>query len=333
MKLNRRLVMSIAAIGLAGRVGALRAQTAGAAVPRIGLLSFGSAPAGANSDPIVDGLRQGLLEFGYVPGRSVVLEYRYAEGQFHRLALLAAELVRLKVDVIVSGGPAPLLAARKATGTIPIVTVSGGDPVGDGWAQSLARPGGNVTGLTVTFPELGAKRLELLSQALPGLARMAVLAAPADAHLNASLDGLHAGARALGAQLQVVEVGGPADFEPAFDSLRRGRAQGLYAISTNTVVSSRARLAELAIGHRLPMIGGFTLLAEAGFLMSYGAALDALARRAAGYVDRILKGARAGDLPVERPTEFELVLNRGTERALGITLPQAVLARANRLIE
>ncbi len=308
----------------------LWAQPASAAMPRIGVLSFGTGPSGANPDPSA-GFRRGLRELGYVEDRNLVLEYRYADGRSDRLATLAIELVQLKVDVILAGGPATLQVARKATSTIPIVALGGSDPVGEGWAQSLARPGGNVTGLTVTFPELGPKRLEILGQAVPGLARVAILLAPAELGLNGPSS--EEGARALGLQAQLLEVSGPGDFEAAFKRATQGRAQGLYAISTNTIVTYRARLAELSLSHRLPSVSDFPLLAEAGFLMSYGADLDALGRRAATYVDKILKGARPGDLPIERPTEFELVINLKTARSLGITLPQTVLLRANRVIE
>ena len=305
-----------------------RAQPAGAAMPRIGVLSFGTAPSGAVPDPNT-GFRQRLRELGLVDGRNVMIEYRYADGRPDRLAALAAELVQLKVQVIVAGGPAPLQAARHATSTIAIVAIAGQDPVAEGWAQSLARPGGNVTGLTVTFPELGPKKLELLQQAVPGLARVAVLLAPAEAgQLN-----LEAGARALGLQLQMLEVSAPDDFDATFKRATEARAQGLYAIETNTIVTQRSRLAELALSARLPSVTGFSLLAEAGFLMSYGADLDALGRRAATYVDKILKGARPGDLAIERPTEFELVINRKTADALGITLPNSLLVRANRVIQ
>jgi len=325
---RRRLLGSIAAAGLAGRLTTLRAQPAGARMPRIGMLSFGPAPVGADPDPSA-GFRQGLRELGYSDGRNLVVDYRYADGRPDTLAVLAADLVRLKVDVIVTGGPAPLASARKATNTIPIVSIGGADPVGEGWAQSLARPGGNITGLTVTFPELGPKRLELLKQAMPGLARVAVLLAPAE--LRSS--GPDLDARALGLQLQVLEVSGPDDFEAAFKRAAQERAQALYAIATNMIVSHRSRLAALSISARLPSITEFPLLAEAGFLISYGADLDALGRRAATYVDKILKGARPGDLPIERPTVFELVINLRTAKAIGTTLPPAVLARANRLIE
>ena len=326
---RRRLLEFIAAGGLAGGVTLLRAQPA-AAMPRIGVLSFGTAPAGSNPDPAT-GFRQGLRELGLVEGRNLVIEYRYADGRPERLAALAAELVQLKVQVILAGGPAPLQAARSATSTIAIVALAGQDPVEEGWAQSLARPGGNVTGLTVTFPELGPKKLELLQQAVPGLARVAVLLAPAE--LTKGQQTLEAGARTLGLQLQLLEVSAPDDFEAAFKRATHGRAQGLYAIDTNTIVTHRSRLAELALSARLPSVTGFALLAEAGFLMSYGADLDALGRRAATYVDKILKGARPGDLAIERPTEFELVINRKTAGVLGVTLAKSLLLRANKVIQ
>jgi len=327
---RRRLVTSIAAASLAGRPAILRAQATGAALPRIGVLSFGTAPSGLDPDPSA-GFRDGMRELGYSAGSNLLLEYRYADGRPDRLARQVEDLVQLKVDVIVAGGPVALQAARIATSTIPIVVIGGSDPVREGWAQSLARPGGNVTGFTVTFPELGSKQLEILGQALLGLARVAVILAPAE--LPKGGPSLEESAGALGLQLQMLEVGGPEDFEAAFTRARQGRAQGLYAVATNTIVSNRSRLAELSINSRLPAISELTLLAEAGFLMSYGADLDALGRRAATYAARILRGTRAGDLPVERPSVLELVINRRTARLLGITLPQSVLLRANRLIE
>ena len=325
---RRRLLALIAAVHLAGRVTVLRAQPVRAAMPLIGVLLFGTAPSGSSPDPSA-GFRQGLRELGYADGDNLVVEYRYADGRPDRLAAFAAEFVQRKVDLIVTGGPGPLQEARKATRTIPIVALGGSDPISEGWAQSLARPGGNVTGLTVTFPELGPKRLQVFGEVVPGLARVAVLIAPAETLGS----GLEAGARALGLTLQLLEISGPKDFEAAFQRAQQGRAQGVYAISTNTIVTYRSRLAELSVNYRLPSIGDFSLMAEAGFLMSYGADLNALGRRAATYVDKILRGARPGDLPIERPTEFELVINKETARVLGMMLPQATLLRASRVIE
>ncbi len=319
----------VAAAGLSGATLRVLAQ---AALPSIGVLVFGSAPGGPQPDPVVAGLEAGLRETGLVDGRNVAIEWRYAEGQSARLPALAAELAQSKVAVIVALGPAPMHAARAATSTIPIVAIGSSDPVGERWAQSLARPGGNTTGLTVTFPELGQKQLEMLKEARPGLARVAVLLAPGEIRQD-SLAATQAGARVLGLELQWIEVNAATDFEPAFERARQGRAQGLYAIATNLIVTHRRRLAELAQHHRLPSISEFAPMAQAGFLLSYGADLDALGRRSVTYIDKILKGAKPGDLPIERPTRFELVVNLGAARAMGITLPGSMLQRADRVIE
>jgi putative ABC transport system substrate-binding protein len=328
MFMNRRFVVSIAMAHLASRASVLRAQPARVAMPRIGVLSFRSPPSGVDPDPIA-GFRRGMRDLGYVDGRNIVLDHRYADGQPDRLATLVAELVQSKVDVILAGGPVPLQFARKATSTIPIVAISGSDPVREGWAQTLARPGGNVTGVQVTFLELAAKQLEILKTAVPELERVAVLVAPAE--LNDP--DVEAGARALGLQLIMLGVRGPDDFERAFKEAASSRAQGLYAIATNTIVAHRTKLAELAVTYRLPSISELTLLANAGFLLSYGADLEALGLRAATYVDKVLKGERPGDMAIERPAVFELVINRKTARALGMTMPQSILMRATRVIE
>ena len=243
-------------------------------LPRIGMLSFGTSPTGSDPDPAV-GFSQGLSEHGYVEGRNILVERRYADGRPERLdalAALAAELVRLKVDVILAGGPAPRNAARKATPTIPIVAVSGSDPVSEGWAESLAHPGGNVTGLTVTFPELGAKCLEVLKQAVPEIVRVGVLFTPAETGDAGQFKReLELGAGRLGLQLQSLPIRGPEDFDAAFALAQRSRIQAVYAIATNTVVAHRSRLAALATRAGLPSIAEFPLLVQAGFLMSYGA--------------------------------------------------------------
>jgi putative ABC transport system substrate-binding protein len=274
-----------------------------------------------------------LRQFGYVLGRNLDIEYRYAAGRSDRLDALAAELVQLDVEAIFAGGPATLEAARNATKTIPIVTVSGGDPVLEGWAQSLARPAGNVTGLTVTFPELGAKRLELLKLAVPGLVRVGMLWAPDDLRSAGFPDMARAEASALGMQAQMFEVRGADDFAPAFAAMRKGNVQAVHAISTNVIVAFRVRIAGLAIEHRVSSMGGFSLLAEAGMMLSYGANLDETGRGAAAYFDKIFKGARPGDLPVERPSNFELVINAKTARAIGVVVPKELLLRASRVIE
>jgi putative ABC transport system substrate-binding protein len=326
------------AIGLALRAGLValpfvaRARAAPAG-RRIGVLSFDSAPDGVRPEPNLR-LRRSLGELGLVEGRDYVFEARYADGRPERLDGFAAELVALGVDVIFAGGPVPRDAAAKATRTIPIVTTSGSDPVREGWARSLARPGGNITGITVTYPELGPKRLELLKEAVPGLARVALLHASNEiGGMDETLREMQAGAGRLGLALQPLDVRDPNDFDRAFARARESRAQTLFAFATNTIVTHCARIAELAVAGRLPSIGEFDFLAHAGFMMSYGADFDELNRRAASYIDRILKGARPADLPIERPTKFRLTINRKTAKAIGATVPPALLLRADEVIE
>ena len=302
-------------------------------MPRIGILSFDGAPSGRNPDPS-RGFLIGLREHGYVEGQNILIERRYADGRADRLAVLAAELVQLKVDVILAGGPDPREAARQATSTIPIITTSGANPVREGWARSLARPGGNVTGLTVTFDELDGKRLELLKQAFPHVVRVAVLLDPvAIGDVKAFMQAMESSARPLGLQLQVMEVRGPDDIEAAFTLARKHRVQAVYAIPTNTLVTHRSRVAALAAEDKLLSISAFAWMAQAGFLMTYGADLDDLGRRAISIMDKILKGARPGDLPIEQPTKFQLIVNVKTARGLGITIPQSLLHRADEVIE
>ena len=316
--------------GLALLPVAAEAQApAGAA--RIGFLSFFPAPTAASPDPNEAGFRQGLREGGYVEGQNVVIERRYAGGDAVLLAALAAELVRLKVDAILAGGQAAREAARKATATIPIVTLSGSDPIREGWAASLARPGGNVTGLTFTFPELAPKRLELLKQALPTLTHIAVLIDPLEiVDAPDVLRETEAGARRLGLKMQVLQIQGRKDLEEAFARARRGNAQALVAMA---MWPYRSEVAELATRSRLAVMGEESHEARAGFLIAYGADLDDLVRRSALQMAKILKGARAGDLPIERPTKFRLSVNLKTAKALGLAIPQALLARADEVIE
>ena len=299
-------------------------------IPKIGLLSFGTKPSGTDPDPD-RGIRQGLQELGYIKGRNVIIERRYADGLPDRLAAQAAELVRLKVDVILAGGPAPREAARMATSSIPIVTISGSDPVREGWAESLANPGGNITGLTVTFPGLDLKGLEILKEAFPAISRVAVLTEfRVDQLFKGELDD---GARRLKLDLQFIELPGEDAIAQAFTIARQGRAQALLAIATNVVVGHRSRLAELAAADRMLSISEFPLMAQAGFLLTYGADLDDLGRRSVAQIDKILKGARAGELPIERPTKFLLIVNLKTAKALGLTIPQSLLLRADEVIQ
>jgi putative ABC transport system substrate-binding protein len=295
------------------------------------MLSFFAAPTAADSDPNEAAFRLALREAGFSEGQNVVIERRFADGHHDRLVAMAADLVRLKVDVILAPGQPSREAARKATATIPIVTLSGSDPVREGWAASLARPGGNVTGTTFTFPELGPKRLELLKEAMPALRRIAVLIDPIEVVDRVDvLRETEAGARRLGLLMQVIEIHGGKDLEAAFARARRGNAQAVVPIA---MWSHRDQVAALAARERLAAIGEGPHEAQAGLLLGYGADLDDLVRRSALQMARILKGARAGDLPIERPTKFRLALNLRTARAIGATLPQSLLLRADEVIE
>jgi putative ABC transport system substrate-binding protein len=308
------------------------AQQAGK-VPRIGFLALNLAP----NPHLHEAFRQGLRDLGYVEGRNVVIEIRDAEGTHQRLPAFAAELVALKVDVIVTGGGTPAaLAAKQATKTIPIVFASAPDPVTDGLVTSLARPGGNVTGLSNLNPELVGKCLEQLKQAVPGVSRVAVLRQPGAADERTEKDMLKAAdvaARALRVRLLFVEARGPADFDRAFSNMTRARAGALTAWGSAMFFSERRRLLDLAAKNRLPAVYPQREFVDAGGLMAYGPDLADLFRRAATYVDKILRGAKPGDLPVEQPTKFELVVNLKTAEALGLTIPQSVLGRADEVIQ
>ena len=272
----------------------------------------------------------------YVDGRSVVIEYRDAEGKYDRLPARAAELVALKVDVIVAADTPAALAAKQATRTLPIVFIGAGDPVTIGLVTSLARPGGNVTGLSLLAPELVGKRLELLKQAVPGVGRVAALWQPGFVGERTEKDMLkevEVTARALGVRLQFVEARGPADFDRAFSDMTRARADALTVLGSAMFANERRRVVDLAAKNRLPGVYGFREYVDAGGLMAYGPNVADLFQRAATYADKILKGAKPGDLPVEQPTKFELVLNLKTAKALGLTIPQSVLVRADQVIE
>jgi putative ABC transport system substrate-binding protein len=295
-------------------------------VPRIGVLRQGSPP-----DPLVEGLRQGLRELGYVEGRNVSIEYRWAEGRDERLPDLAADLVRLRVDVIVASGNGARVAKR-ATTTIPIVMPVAADPVGAGLVASLARPGGNVTGFAFQSEELFGKWVELLKEALPGMARLAVLSHPPTE--AGQLRVIEAAARSVGVRLHTLKVQRPDDLGPAFGEGRKDRAEALIILASPFFFAHRARLVELAAKHRLPaMYFQREFVVGSGGLMSYGPNLSELFRRAATFVDRILKGARPADLPVEQPTRFELLINMKAAKALGLTIPPSLLARADEVIQ
>jgi putative ABC transport system substrate-binding protein len=332
--MNRRAF--IASSGAAILVARLAAEAQQAAkIARIGYLS----PNLATSPHLREAFSQGLRDLGYVEGRNLVIEYRDAEGKPERIPALAAELVALKVDVIVTegGNTRVPLAAKQATTTLPIVFASAADPVGSGLVTSLARPGGNVTGLSGLSPELVGKRLELLTQAVPGVSRVAVLWLPGvygERTEKEMLTGAEVAARGLGVRLQFVEATrDPADFDRAFSDMTRARAGALTLLPSNLFFREHRRLVNLAARNRLPAVYPFKETVDAGGLMSYAASLTDSCRRAATYVDKILKGAKPGDLPVEQPTKFELVINLKTAKALGLTIPPSVLGRAAQIIQ
>ena len=298
-------------------------------VPRIGYLS-GVSPS-AISDR-TEAFRQGLRELGYVEGKNIVIEYRWAEGRVDRLPDLATELVRLKVEVIVTSGPTPTRSTKEATVTIPIVMTQVGDPVGNGFVASLARPGGNITGLSTLAPELSGKQLELLKEIIPKLSRVAVLGTSTNPDSAQSLKETELAAGAFGVKLQYLDVLGPKDIETAFQAARKGRADAILALSSRVLVSQRTQVVDLAVKSRLPAIYRNREDVEAGGLMSYGVSLTDLSRRAAAYVDKILKGAKPADLPVEQPMKFEFIINLKAAKQIGLTIPHEVLARADKVI-
>ena len=297
-------------------------------VPRIGFLT--TSP--STFPDRIEAFRQGLRELGYIEGKSIVIEWRYSEGKNDRLPALAAELVRLKVDVIVAGGPTIIVFLKEATSAIPIVMVYHTDPVGTGLVSSLARPGGNITGLSVLSPELGGKRLEILKEIVPKLSRVVVLGSstlPGNAQI---LRETEFAAGALGLKLQFVDVLNPKNIETAFRRTVEWRADALLAQGSGILNTHRTQVADFAVKNRLPSMYYAAEFVEAGGLMFYGVDFADLFRRAATYVDKILKGAKPTDLPVEQPTKFELVINLKTAKQIGLTIPPNVLARADRVL-
>ena len=301
-------------------------------VPRVGYLKGGSA-----SDPLrqrwLEAFRQGLRELGYVDGQNIAIESRWTEGEDDRLPALAADLVRSKVDVIVADTGAATRAAQQATRTIPIVMSLVNDPVGSGLVASLARPGGNVTGLTIMSPDLVGKQLELLKAVVPKVSRVALLRHPDNPASAAQLREAEAAAQALGVRLQTLEARSPQEIDGTFAAMTRERAGALLVIPDTLFWNQRRQIAELAVKRRLPSIRIGEAYAEAGGLMSYGPSYLDVERRAATFVDKILKGANPADLPVEQPTKFELVINLKTAKAIGLTIPQPLLQRADQIID
>jgi len=300
-----------------------------AKIPRIGVLSLGPA---AIPSTRVEAFRQGLRDLGYVEGKNLAIEYRFAEGNFKRLRELAADLVALKVNVIMTWGTPQILAVKQATNTIPIVMAFSADPVRDGFVASLARPGGNITGLSSLSPELSGKRLELLKETFPQLARVGVLWDPADPGATANVKETETAGQALGVQVQPLEVRSQKDFQDAFKAANEGRARALILQQTNLTNTHRKEIVELATKHRLPTMLGESGIMDTGGLMSYGPNYSDLFRRAAVYVDKILKSTKPADIPVEQPTKFEFVINLKTAKQIGLTIPPNVLARADRVI-
>jgi putative ABC transport system substrate-binding protein len=297
-------------------------------VHRIGILT----PASEASTPLWEAFRQGLRELGYVEGQNILLEYRFAAGQPERFAALAAELVRLPVDLLVTDSTPATQAAKQATSTIPIVMTASGAPVEAGVVASLAHPGGNVTGLSVMAPGLGGKRLELLKEAVPNISRVAVLWSSGNLTSPPQWRELEAAAHDLGVQLQPLEVPHPTELDSCFTAMTTAGAQALITLADAVLWNQRARVVALAAQHRLPAIFPEREFADAGGFMAYGPSVPESFHRAASYVDRILKGAHPGDLPVEQPTKFELVINLKTAKALGLTIPPSLLFQADEVI-
>jgi len=274
-----------------------------------------------------------LRELGWIDGKNVAFERRFAENRLERLPELAAELVRLNVDVIVATGTLGPLAAKRATSTIPIVMTAAGDPLGSGLVASLARPGGNVTGMSLMVPDLGGKRLELLKELLPRLARVAVLWNAANPYPAIVFKETQAAGRTLGIEVQSLEARSLDDFDGAFEAAIKQRPDALITVEDPLTVTYQKRIADFAVANQLPSLQGFSEDVKAGALISYGANAADLIRRAAGYVDKILKGANPADLPVQQPAKFDLVINRKTAKALGLEVPPTLLARADEVIE
>jgi putative ABC transport system substrate-binding protein len=298
-------------------------------IPRIGILMGGSSAPG----PREEAFRKGLSELGYVEGKNIIIEWRFAEGQEDRLATHAAELVRLKVDIIVTDGTRVTRAAKNATRTIPIVMASDADPIASGYVASLARPGGNITGLTNNNPDLSGKRLEVLKESIPGISRVGIIWNPEVPTSVTAFKDAQIAAQPLRLQLQSLEMRGPDDYESVFQAAAKERTKALTVLSDSLMFANRSRILELASKHKIPTMHTQSGWVEAGGLMSYGTYFPDLWSRAAVYVDKILKGTKPADLPVEQPTKFELVINLKTAKQIGVTIPQSVLYRADKVIK
>lgn len=329
MRRNILVVGLIFLLGAAAWPPAARAQQP-AGVPRIGFLGNSTAELEAN---LIGPFRDGLKELGYVDGQNIQIEYRWAEGKYENLPTRIAELIAQKVDVIVTAGTPATLAVKKATNSVPLVMVAVGDPVGNGIIASLARPGGNITGLTSIAPELEGKRLELLREVLPSLSYFAVLWNPSNAYMAATERQVQIAAKVLGLKVLSLAVRSPEELESAFAMIVSERPQAFNVLADRLFLHNRDKIIAFATAHRLPGVHVYRELVEVGGLMSYGPSYADMHRRAAWYVDRILKGAKPADLPVEGPALFELVVNLKAAKALGLTLPSSLIARADEVIE
>ncbi len=327
--MNKKIVVSLLASFILALVHLAEAQQP-AKVPRIGYLA-GTGPDAQSAR--MEAFRQGLRELGYVEGKNIVIDPRYAEGKLDRLPAFAADLVRLKVDVILSAGPTTTRLAKEATVTIPIVMAQDPDPVANGFVASLARPGGNITGLSTLAPELSGKQLELLKEIVPRLSRVAVVGESSNPGNAQSLKETELAAAALGVKLQYLDVLDPKDIETVFRTASKGRAEAVVALGSSVLGSQRTRVVELAVKSRLPAIYNVPDFVQAGGLMTYGVSFIDLYRRAATYVDKILKGAKPGDIPVEQPMKFELIINLKAAKQIGLTIPQWTLMKADKVIK
>jgi putative ABC transport system substrate-binding protein len=323
---RRRILIGLGAGALAAPLATFAQQ---GKVRHIGFLGVSSA---AGYESRIAALRAGLRELGYVEGTNLAIEFRWADGKYERLPGLAAELVRSKVEIIVTHGTPGTLACKQATSTIPIVMATAGDAVATSLVASIARPGGNITGSTFFNPELAAKRLELLRESLPHMRRVAALINPANPAVGPVLQAMEPTAKSLKLELQKVEVQAPEQFESVFSAMVAGRVDAVVVVEDGMLNANAKHIADLSVGKRLPLIGA-PELAEFGALMAYGVDQLPIFRRAAFFVDKILKGAKPGDIPIERATKFEMILNLKTAKAFSIKFPQSILVRADRVIE
>ena len=330
--MNRREFITLLGGAAAAWPLAAGAQQPSSTVRRIGFLSPGVARTMAVRG-LVEAFRQGLKEYGWVEGQNISVEYRFAEGKEEALAGIAAALVQSRLDVIVADGTAAIQAAKNVTQTVPIVMAVSNDPVGTGLVASLNRPGGNITGLSILTGELVSKWLQLLTEIVPGLARVAVLSNPLNPSSAPLLEQTKAAAQSLGVEIHVAEVQGPDRFESAFAAIKAARAGALIVLPDGMLYSQHPRIVTFSAASHLPALFGQKEVVEAGGLIAYGPNIPASFRRSAAYVDKILQGAKPADLPVEQPTIFELVVNLETARAIGLTVPASILLRADEVIE